>query len=61
MERQSPSRHPEVPAALNALTGKEYTPHWHGTRMYLSLVFMLLALGGQGTWKWYFTSDKSFT
>lgn len=38
-----------------------HTPHCCGIRMYLLFVFVLLALGGQGAWQWYFTSDKSFT
>uniref|UniRef100_A0A8B9ZBY2 Myogenic factor n=1 Tax=Buteo japonicus TaxID=224669 RepID=A0A8B9ZBY2_9AVES len=61
MERWALSVHPEMSPVINTLSGKGYTPHQRGIRKYLPFVFMLLALGGQGAWKWYFTSDKSFS
>lgn len=61
MERWALLVHPEMSPVINTPSGKGCAPHQRGIRKYLPFVFMLLALGGQGAWKWYFTSDKSFS
>lgn len=61
MERWALSVHTETVHMTHTLSGKGYTPHYCGIRMYLPFVFVLLAFGDQGAWQWYFTSDKSFT